>query len=265
DKIVENYNERVLLFFANLCCDPSHGLEIYDNVKDLLDSWFEVLKRKKHKKGISFWFTLISMLSTIPSIVPLLSPKYDDIVKYCEEEWHFFCSSKLCKQYISNISSFTSLCPEKDGYSHASHVCSIMELHQTVPNRKNKVRALYNIITGKEIRFQCIQIGDRLCVKEEDKHNPLLSHHLLAHSSLIKYTPPRHLLGRISVDNERSLRQSVYDMIERTGGGVEILFDQEPCCSFEQFDQEAWRQGMEDVVEEEKIEKKVIQKRWIHL
>ncbi|GKT15118.1 hypothetical protein ADUPG1_010623 [Aduncisulcus paluster] len=84
DKIVEDEHERVLWFFSSLCCDMSHAVEIYDNVKDLLDGWFTVIKRKEHKWGIKCWSRLISMLSTVPSLVPQLSPKYDNNMEWCK-------------------------------------------------------------------------------------------------------------------------------------------------------------------------------------
>ncbi|GKT25594.1 hypothetical protein ADUPG1_013093, partial [Aduncisulcus paluster] len=141
DKIGEDDHEECLRFFSNLCCDPSHALVIYDNIKHLLDGWFEVMKQ--HEWGIIYWSKLISMLSTVPSIIPHLSPKYDANMLRCKEEW--YCPTQIYNQYLSNISSFvsssylsstlfhsvpmvsflpsieTSLCPEKDGYSYASH------------------------------------------------------------------------------------------------------------------------------------------------
>ncbi|GKT28820.1 hypothetical protein ADUPG1_005060, partial [Aduncisulcus paluster] len=54
DKIVGDMHERVLWFFSNLCCDPSHAVEIYDNVKDLLDGWFIIINKEKHRGGIIF-------------------------------------------------------------------------------------------------------------------------------------------------------------------------------------------------------------------
>ncbi|GKT22933.1 hypothetical protein ADUPG1_012273, partial [Aduncisulcus paluster] len=83
DKIVQDDHEWVLLFFSNLCCDPSHAVEVYDNVKDLLDMWFTVMKKEGHKRGIKYWSKLISMFSTVPSLVPFISPKYDTNMKWC--------------------------------------------------------------------------------------------------------------------------------------------------------------------------------------
>ncbi|GKT29754.1 hypothetical protein ADUPG1_005323, partial [Aduncisulcus paluster] len=77
DKIVEDMQEYVLFFFSNLCCDSSHAVEIYDNVNDLLDVWFEVIKRKHHEWGSKYWSMLLSMFSTVPSLVLHISPRYD--------------------------------------------------------------------------------------------------------------------------------------------------------------------------------------------
>ncbi|GKT29743.1 hypothetical protein ADUPG1_014172 [Aduncisulcus paluster] len=84
DKIVEDEHEWVLWFFSHLCCDPAHAVEVYDNVKDLLDGWFTVIKKEEHEWGIKFWSRLISMLSTVPSLVPHISPKYDADMVWCK-------------------------------------------------------------------------------------------------------------------------------------------------------------------------------------
>ncbi|GKT35210.1 hypothetical protein ADUPG1_008414 [Aduncisulcus paluster] len=364
DKIVEDDHEKVLLFFSNLCCDPLHALEIYDNVKDLLDVWFTVIKKKKHKWGIKPWPQLISMFSTVPSLVHCISPKYD--VKMMKS-WFF-------DRYFSNISSYiassclskllhsippvslipsieTSLCPEKDGYSYASHVCCQMsvetdadfincdvfnyrfstsrmsvEIDDDFSNWRfynlNKT-SVVNIITKKEMTDQQIIQRGRLCFGTKDEHpddvgkrrfsslgieepshtlssmmgtmkkgsinshihdkmldgpssqkkqstlmgkkqeaeeekNSIISfehNYRIKHSSIIQYTPPQHLLVKMPFDEERSLRQSVYDFVEHTGGGVESLFDHEMCnVSFEGYDQESWREEME-ILEEEEEEK----------
>ncbi|GKT14689.1 hypothetical protein ADUPG1_010540, partial [Aduncisulcus paluster] len=177
DKIIEDEHEECLRFFSNLCCDPSHALVIYDNIKHLLDGWFEVMKQ--HEWGIIYWSKLISMLSTVPSIIPHLSPKYDANMLRCKEEW--YCPTQIYNQYLSNISSFvsssylsstlfhsvpmvsflpsieTSLCPEKDGYSYASHVCSVMNLHKTPDPpqyQEDKISCYHDIISGKEMQIQ---------------------------------------------------------------------------------------------------------------
>ncbi|GKT29684.1 hypothetical protein ADUPG1_014135 [Aduncisulcus paluster] len=236
-------------------CDPSNALVIYDNIKDLLDGWFEVMKRKEYELGINFWSKLISMFSTVPSLVPQLSPKYDAKMLWCREKWDSYFSLRSYYQYLSNIYSFisssylrsvpmvsfipsieTSLCPNIDGYSYSFHVSSVMNLHKTIPRRKNKISWYHDIISGKEIQIQHVLKRDRSSSQD-----------ILTHSSLIQYTPPQHMLVKMPFDDERSLRQSVYDLIERTGGGVEVMFEQGSYSSFEKYDQEAWRKRMKNV------------------
>ncbi|GKT29735.1 hypothetical protein ADUPG1_014168 [Aduncisulcus paluster] len=89
DKIVGDNHERVLCFFSHLCCDPAHAVEVYDNVKDLLDMWFTVMKKEGHKRGIKYWSRLISMFSTVPSLVPHISTKYDTSMVWCKNNGAF--------------------------------------------------------------------------------------------------------------------------------------------------------------------------------
>eukprot|EP00764_Aduncisulcus_paluster_P012709 gnl/Carplike_NY0171/579_a787_1543.p1 GENE.gnl/Carplike_NY0171/579_a787_1543~~gnl/Carplike_NY0171/579_a787_1543.p1 ORF type:complete len:643 (+),score=213.85 gnl/Carplike_NY0171/579_a787_1543:234-2162(+) len=89
DKIVGDYHEYVIFFFSHLCCDPAHAVEVYDNVKDLLDMWFTVMKKEGHKRGIKYWSRLISMFSTVPSLVPHISTKYDTSMVWCKNNGAF--------------------------------------------------------------------------------------------------------------------------------------------------------------------------------
>ncbi|GKT36214.1 hypothetical protein ADUPG1_009222 [Aduncisulcus paluster] len=84
DKIVEESHENVLLFFSNLCCNPAHAVEIYDNVKDLLDGWYVVIQRKYHKSGANCWSKLVFMLASVPSLMSYVSPKYDRAMEWCK-------------------------------------------------------------------------------------------------------------------------------------------------------------------------------------
>ncbi|GKT23209.1 hypothetical protein ADUPG1_012356, partial [Aduncisulcus paluster] len=94
EKIVEDDHEECLRFFSNLCCDPSHSLEIFDNVKGLLDGWFTVIKMKGYKTGANLLGRFISILSTVPSIVHQLSPQCDDYMEWCN-------NNCICKDYHS--------------------------------------------------------------------------------------------------------------------------------------------------------------------
>ncbi|GKT32139.1 hypothetical protein ADUPG1_006356, partial [Aduncisulcus paluster] len=113
DKIVKDDHERVLLFFSHLCCDPSHAVEIYDNVNDLLVEWFEVINKNEHKRGIKFWSSLISMFSTVPYLVPFISPKFDILIKTCyqngawEEDYSRYLEN--CKFIIRFVKKWSEL------------------------------------------------------------------------------------------------------------------------------------------------------------
>ncbi|GKT34994.1 hypothetical protein ADUPG1_008248, partial [Aduncisulcus paluster] len=102
DKIVEGNYSYVLDFFSNLCCDPSHVHEIFDNIKDLLDGWFEAIKKKKHELGIKYWSQLISMLSSDISLVPCLSLKYDEM-EWCKDN---SAGQSDCSMYFQMCNSY---------------------------------------------------------------------------------------------------------------------------------------------------------------
>ncbi|GKT28216.1 hypothetical protein ADUPG1_000512 [Aduncisulcus paluster] len=81
---------RSLCFFGNLSCIPSQAIEVHDCTKDgLLDSWFEMIKKKKEEGGknvwgIIYWSKLIHRFSSVPSIAPQLL-KYQKKVKWCKK------------------------------------------------------------------------------------------------------------------------------------------------------------------------------------
>ncbi|GKT32544.1 hypothetical protein ADUPG1_006676 [Aduncisulcus paluster] len=266
NKIVKDKHEYVFLFFANLCCDPSHAIEIYDNVKDLLDESYDTIMEKGYYDywAIHLWSYLIAKLSTVPSLVPQVSLKYDAKMTQFSMFYVYLFNiySYLSTYYLPKLlhsippvslipSIETSLCPEKDGYSFASHVCCVMNLKI---DDENVGRAYFvNIITKKRTEkerksHQIIKRGS-VCVNEKKEDRIQLS-------SIIQYTPPQHLLVKMPLDEERALRQSVYDHIEFTGGEVESLFDPDDTFQgqFEGYDQEEWREGMimvEETGEEE--------------
>ncbi|GKT27900.1 hypothetical protein ADUPG1_000268, partial [Aduncisulcus paluster] len=128
DKIVEKDYADVLDFFSNLCSDPSHVQEIYDNIKDLLDGWYEAVKKKRHEWGIKYWSQLISMLSTSPSLVPLLSPKYDTHMEWCKNNggWESFCSKFFTNCYPhlkkwGDLIDTIKKCPDSESTSKLYH------------------------------------------------------------------------------------------------------------------------------------------------
>ncbi|GKT27907.1 hypothetical protein ADUPG1_000273, partial [Aduncisulcus paluster] len=79
---------RCIMFFSNLSCIPDFAVEIFKNTKHMIDNWFIMVKEQeedKHNWGIKYWSKLISMLSTSPSLVPHISPKYDAAMAWCKD------------------------------------------------------------------------------------------------------------------------------------------------------------------------------------
>eukprot|EP00764_Aduncisulcus_paluster_P002239 gnl/Carplike_NY0171/1327_a1799_546.p1 GENE.gnl/Carplike_NY0171/1327_a1799_546~~gnl/Carplike_NY0171/1327_a1799_546.p1 ORF type:complete len:916 (+),score=142.91 gnl/Carplike_NY0171/1327_a1799_546:33-2780(+) len=75
---------RSIMFFSNLSCVQSQVYEVFHHVKDFLDDWFVLVKQQDDENmGIESWSQLISIFSNDPSIIPHISPKYDDAMKWC--------------------------------------------------------------------------------------------------------------------------------------------------------------------------------------
>ncbi|GKT23236.1 hypothetical protein ADUPG1_012365 [Aduncisulcus paluster] len=85
NRIVGDYHEWVLFFLANLCCDPLHAVEVFDNIKSLLEGWFKAIQSKRAGYGIPILSRLISMFSSVPSLIPQISPRFDSAMKWCNE------------------------------------------------------------------------------------------------------------------------------------------------------------------------------------
>ncbi|GKT35978.1 hypothetical protein ADUPG1_009027 [Aduncisulcus paluster] len=98
-RIIEEKNENVMFFFSNLCSDSSHIIEIHRGIGDLLDGWFRAIKKEHHHRGSIFWAQLLSNFSTIPSLVPKLSPKYDNNMEWCMNYGGYLYS---CSRYFSH-------------------------------------------------------------------------------------------------------------------------------------------------------------------
>ncbi|GKT32741.1 hypothetical protein ADUPG1_006819 [Aduncisulcus paluster] len=291
-----------LKFLSKLCCVQVHTTcEIFSVVKDKLDDWLHVIEANE-KIFMMELIDLVISLSKVPSIVPQLSPKYDDhIALHCKREECITLPSYLQNVY-SHISSFLfpsllhsipsiSLIPtiETTQYPNATsllpttHFCDGVKYVSSISAgylQHQEISTICLIVGGTELEYSRVRYGE-LCVetcvanerkeeeeaaaeketrekeeeeKEEEEKEKEITRNTrqVTHSSLIKYTPPHHMLVTMSFTEERPLRQSVYDFIERTGACVEILFD-EQTCSFEGFDQEAWKEGMEEVEEECKM------------
>ncbi|GKT29758.1 hypothetical protein ADUPG1_014181 [Aduncisulcus paluster] len=261
-------SEHLLWVFATMSFDNEHAIEVFDNIEGLLEGFFGEIQRDDLHWGIQLWVILIQNFSTFPSLIPRLSPKFDDSVDYCRFQddlsnipkyydnvskyisttFPNVVSSMISFYYPSFIRSMpmvsmipsieTTLSPDSDGFLYyASHIYSGMEIVRTF--KKQSEDLYYNIITGEAFKcYKCIQRGSLCCSLEEEEEGkvkgkdyssssePNHRKGLIPPSSLIQYTsPPQHMLVKMPFDDERSLRQSVYDLIERTGGGVEVMFE----------------------------------------
>ncbi|GKT35571.1 hypothetical protein ADUPG1_008705 [Aduncisulcus paluster] len=162
--ILKDNHGEALRFFSNLCISQANTLEIFENVRDLLDEWFIISQESLKKwKGchidqsfwvLFFWGGLVSMLSHIPSLVPFLSPRYDSNMKWCFEK--NCCRPIDIKLYIFNVISYissknlisffysnpmisvipsieTSLSLEIDRKLYATSICSGMKIIVSLP------------------------------------------------------------------------------------------------------------------------------------
>ncbi|GKT27648.1 hypothetical protein ADUPG1_013948 [Aduncisulcus paluster] len=233
-------------FFRFISFDCSHIIDLYDNIKDLLDEWLEEIEKNKKEKT---WIkecsvAYISLLSDIKSIVPHLSPKYDSFMGWenaVDKSAHYFdnvmpyvgisTGLHLVVYTIPAIAMIPSLCTHYGDYWYLTHISSWIRIEQGVN------QAYYDVLSGEKH-------GIQLCVAS-DVSEPIPR---INHSSLIQYTPPQHLLVKMTFTEERSMRQSMYDFIEQTGAGVEVLFDDQT-HSFEGYNQYGWKEGMEKLEE----------------
>ncbi|GKT27719.1 hypothetical protein ADUPG1_013988 [Aduncisulcus paluster] len=83
-KITKDYHEYALLFFANLCCDPAHALQVFKKTSDQLLKWCKIFEKVKGP-GIFIWGKLISMFSTIPSLVSKIYPEFEVFMELIAE------------------------------------------------------------------------------------------------------------------------------------------------------------------------------------
>ncbi|GKT27657.1 hypothetical protein ADUPG1_013952 [Aduncisulcus paluster] len=76
---------NVLGFFANLCCNYKHAIEIHKNIKNLLDEWYESFKLKGCEWALQPWSLLVAELSNVAALLPSISPQYDDEMRWIHE------------------------------------------------------------------------------------------------------------------------------------------------------------------------------------
>ncbi|GKT31509.1 hypothetical protein ADUPG1_005927 [Aduncisulcus paluster] len=281
--VMRHVYQNALSFFSNLCCDHLHAIEVYDNIKDLLDDWFEALKKDQSDLSvIESWFILVDTLSSVSILEDQISSKFDSQLTWCKNRWKFYPIQyeKVVTQSISMLSYYgslyfskllhtvpivllipsieTSLCPEKDGYSYASHICFAMKFEITVPQKENSV-IHFNIINQKEMKVRCVysSIGscnyelDCLRNEQEPQGKSFFPSRRIVRNSILQFNSPEKKLVKVSFTEERSVRQSIYDFIEKTSCGVETFFDGDGNIIFDESSETLRRSPM---FIEEKIE-----------
>ncbi|GKT27391.1 hypothetical protein ADUPG1_013808 [Aduncisulcus paluster] len=78
------HQQPYIYFFANLCCDQDRAVEVYKNIADQIEVWFKNVE--KYIDGhicVDHMLHLLSSLSRTPSLIPQISPKFDDHMKWC--------------------------------------------------------------------------------------------------------------------------------------------------------------------------------------
>ncbi|GKT31690.1 hypothetical protein ADUPG1_006067 [Aduncisulcus paluster] len=262
------------LFLFHICHYLPLALETFDMFKDHLDEWFEDfsvtqrLHRTKTSRGL--WLDFFAVMSEHTSIIPQISPKYDEKVwwglKYCP----YGADSYSIDQYSLNIASYVStlntwkylhsipficLIPTIElsltpDFSNEFHVATMFSIgiYFNFPGIK---RALFEFNIREAFSFCSVFSGASSDLKHlrtmEHKYSfyyetPLLSgspdlSDYITHSSLLQYKPLRRILAFLPIAEERPLRQSICDFIEQTGAGVELLFD-DATISFDGYEQE---------------------------
>ncbi|GKT35202.1 hypothetical protein ADUPG1_008408 [Aduncisulcus paluster] len=221
-------HELFLFFFNNLCSNQNHIIEIYENVKHLLGGWFEMIKTSKRDWNIQylseFMARFISTLSSEPLIIPELSPKFDEDMKWC--------SLIRSIPMIATIPTIeTSPRPDFDGHSFGLRVCSWLKYYRNSDRPSFEDVTYFDLISGKRMNYstcKVIQSGE-YCYEfsddEKERKGESKDSRRVAYSPLLHYSLPQKLLVKMKFKEERPLRQAAYDLIEETSAGTEVLFD----------------------------------------
>ncbi|GKT34309.1 hypothetical protein ADUPG1_007680 [Aduncisulcus paluster] len=284
--IMVSSHHSILSFFSQLCSvSDEYVFEIYDAVKDMLKQWILEIKEgtgcKPQGWAIESWFKLIRSFSSRRSLIPQISPLFDESMAWCLTKPFKIRENSNQPQIVGQNSfgigkkeDFREDACLNNYYYGTNLMCTIEFTIKLCKDGKGIKSINFDAISNRELTFQPIRdlrkkkmelrdgedqeperfpgIFDQMvqcmgtyCESVDPSDNSSTqSSHVISHSSLIQYTPPQHLLVKMGFDEERSLRQSAYDLIERTGGGVEALFDAKT-YSFEGFDRDRWEREME--------------------
>ncbi|GKT34410.1 hypothetical protein ADUPG1_007767 [Aduncisulcus paluster] len=251
NKINEDNHDWALVFFSHLSIGVYNTVRIYENVKDLLENWFRSMNNHH------FWVQLIGIFSIVPSILLEISPKFDSIIRFCSEEdidtstYVFSIISYFKHSAYSNLllhsvpmlsiipTSKILFTPEQN-QNHASisdnFATHFWYIEYIITWELGELEYSYsNVLSGeiltrqdKRLKLDWPSDLDWLFIaagiSKLRKEDECLPPHGIKYSSLLTVSPQK-LLVKMPFDEERSYLQSVHDLIEQTGGGVEMLFD----------------------------------------
>ncbi|GKT28645.1 hypothetical protein ADUPG1_000784, partial [Aduncisulcus paluster] len=247
----EHYRFNVLLLLANLCCDREFSIIIFDSIGELLIGWIKIIRERDDLLGMKYWCQLITRLSDNHLLIAYLSPKFDEMMKSCDAKLCKKKSSSWYNRFRSNVFSYdayshflrlirsipmiatiptieTSPRPDFDGHSFGLRVCSWLKYYRNSDRPSFEDVTYFDLISGKRMNYsicKVIQSGEYCYEFSDDEKERKKDKRYKRHSSIAKCLPSKHLLVIMPVAEERSLQQHIYDFIERTSAGVELLFE----------------------------------------
>ncbi|GKT37319.1 hypothetical protein ADUPG1_010128 [Aduncisulcus paluster] len=235
-------HSHALKFFSNLCCDAEHGVEVFECVNEFLDEWLSSLTGCG-PQCLEHWGSLIASFSTIPALIPKISPKMLDHAltslyrhmyrsrprgKYYTKIVDPICQSvartELSKYLLSlpPVHMIPRIVTSKqqivdsgmDTFIEISFpLCIVYTLREFNYYAENGIENhFHDIISGEKCQLKLLSPSgcDHDKVGEYDIHRPIdVCQHLV----------------RMSFSNERTFRQRTYHFLEETAMCVEIYFN----------------------------------------
>ncbi|GKT17308.1 hypothetical protein ADUPG1_011080 [Aduncisulcus paluster] len=240
--------------FHALCQYPSipHTLELYSYLKDnVIEPWYDIISKTNNESLMRVWAQLISVFASVTSFIPKLSPIYDDrmarcrmvedimtdkdcrnliLFRYLLKVSYYISTSCFLKLFRSSSIAIINMVPSIElSHGRDSDMCTVncfgMEIVCTLNSKEYLF--FHNGISRKYMDWKCIKRGP-ICgssLNTEDGDESSSSSCRIQHSSLIQYTPPQRLVVSMPIKGALILIQNFYDFIERTGCGVELLFE----------------------------------------
>ncbi|GKT28206.1 hypothetical protein ADUPG1_000503, partial [Aduncisulcus paluster] len=107
--ILEFFSNVIRLYIAHA---DVNTLEVYYRIRGLLDGWFSIIKGVEHVEGAVLWSKCIATLSSSSALLPLLSPKHDEDMKWCKErgcEHQYLEYQNQCFPSLHKLNDFFDL------------------------------------------------------------------------------------------------------------------------------------------------------------